>query len=128
VKGKEPAVVGRPVIAPVVEFKLRPVGRDPAMIEKVYVGTPPVATRDEEYATPTTPVDAAQLRASGTGGVVMVIPHELCTVFVLGLPDESTTCDVKENVPAVDGVPLISPVVGFRVRPGGKLPEGIENT
>jgi len=31
------------------------------------------------------------------------------------------------NVPALDGVPLMSPLVPFRFKPGGKLPEVIEN-
>ena len=43
VKEKSPAVVGVPVIAPVEELIVRPGGSDPAVIEKVYGGTPPAA-------------------------------------------------------------------------------------
>ena len=47
VKVKGPNAVGVPVIAPVVELSVRPVGRDPAMIENVYGGTPPLAVNAE---------------------------------------------------------------------------------
>jgi hypothetical protein len=43
-----PAAVGVPVIAPVDGLSVRPVGRLPPAIEKVYAGSPPVATRNEE--------------------------------------------------------------------------------
>jgi hypothetical protein len=36
---------------------------------------------------------------------------------------ESVTLTVKSKVPAVVGVPLISPVAVFNVRTGGRLPE-----
>jgi len=47
VKLKEPAVVGVPVMAPVLGFSVKPGGRLPAVIEKVYGGVPPVATSAE---------------------------------------------------------------------------------
>ncbi len=53
VKLKVPAAVGVPVIAPVDEFSVRPGGKLPELIEKVYEGTPPLATRLELYGTPT---------------------------------------------------------------------------
>ena len=43
-----PAAVGAPVMAPVAVLSVRPGDRLPALIEKVYGGVPPVATRDEE--------------------------------------------------------------------------------
>ena len=42
-------------------------------------------------------------------------------------PEESITWAVKLNVPAVVGVPLMAPVLGFNVKPGGRLPAAIEN-
>ena len=47
VKVELPAVVGVPVIAPVMVFNIRPAGRDPDAIENVYPGTPPAATAAE---------------------------------------------------------------------------------
>ena len=47
VKLNVPAVVGVPVMAPVVAFSVKPGGRLPARIEKVYGGTPPVTTTAE---------------------------------------------------------------------------------
>ena len=47
VKLNVPEVVGVPVIAPVEAFKVRPAGREPELIEKVYGETPPPATKLE---------------------------------------------------------------------------------
>jgi hypothetical protein len=49
----------------------------------------------------------------------MAMLNALCTVC--GVLLESATCTVKFAVPAVVGVPEISPLVD-RVRPAGKLP------
>src|ERR1039458_6777874 len=46
--GKVPAVVGVPVMAPVVVSSVKPGGNDPEMIEKVYGVLPPLATSAEE--------------------------------------------------------------------------------
>jgi hypothetical protein len=43
VKLKAAAVVGVPVIAPLVALSVRPVGRDPLAIDQVYGGVPPLA-------------------------------------------------------------------------------------
>ena len=48
VKLKVPAAVGVPVIAPVVVFRFRPAGRDPAATENVYGAIPPVTTGVDE--------------------------------------------------------------------------------
>jgi hypothetical protein len=47
VKVNDPAAVGVPVMAPVETFSVRPVGSEPAVMENVYGGTPPVATNAE---------------------------------------------------------------------------------
>ena len=44
-------------------------------------------------------------------------------VVVSVLPLESTTLDVKVYVPAVVGLPEITPVEVFSDRPGGSVPE-----
>jgi hypothetical protein len=39
------------------------------------------------------------------------------------VPEASSTCAVKVEVPAAVGVPAITPVAEERVRPAGKEPE-----
>ena len=43
-------------------------------------------------------------------------------VVVAGGDSESLTCTVKFEVPAVVGVPEITPLLAPRVKPAGKLP------
>jgi len=120
VKLNVPAVVGAPVMAPVVAFNVRPAGRLPEEIENVYGPTPPIATSAELYATPTWAVTPGQASAIGADTVIVQL-------VVAAVPVESTSLTVKLNVPAVVGVPAMAPVVVFSVRPGGRLPEEIEN-
>ena len=47
VKLNVPELVGVPVIAPVDALRVRPAGREPELMEKVYGDTPPPATRLE---------------------------------------------------------------------------------
>ena len=47
VKLNVPEVVGVPVIAPVDALRVRPAGREPELMEKVYGDSPPPATRLE---------------------------------------------------------------------------------
>ena len=64
VKLNDPAAVGVPVMAPVEGLISRPVGSDPAVIEKVSGCLPPAATNDELYGTPTCPPPAGGWRVS----------------------------------------------------------------
>ena len=63
------------------------------------------------------------------GRLVVVIANAAFTVMLrfavaesFGL-EESVTFAVKFVVPEAVGVPVIAPVLAFRVRPAGKLPE-----
>ncbi len=56
--------------------------------------------------------------AAQSGAIVMVWA---CVAVKLGCV-ESTTITVKSKVPAAVGVPVIAPVAGSIVRPGGKVP------
>jgi hypothetical protein len=47
VKVNDPAVVGVPVMLPVDGSSDKPVGNEPLVIENVYGGAPPLATRAE---------------------------------------------------------------------------------
>lgn len=60
-----PAVVGVPVIAPVVVFRVSPGGSEPEVTEKVYGVTPPAGFTDPVYPTATCPVPVGQFRVSG---------------------------------------------------------------
>ncbi len=48
-----------------------------------------------------------------------------CAVAVCGIEGGLDTCTVNVYEPAVVGTPLITPVELFRLRPGGKLPDGM---
>jgi hypothetical protein len=54
--------------------------------------------------------------------VVIIISHMRVPVA----PVLSCTSHVKSKVPAVVGVPVMDPVAGFSVRPGGNAPEMME--
>jgi len=51
---------------------------------------------------------------------------QVLVAVLVALPEESTTCAVKENVPAWVGTPVMAPVAGFNDSPGGRLPPAIE--
>jgi hypothetical protein len=53
-------------------------------------------------------------------GGTFVIKMLRASVTVAG--SASSTCTVKFEVPAVVGVPEITPVVAFRLNPAGRLP------
>jgi hypothetical protein len=114
---KVPAVVGVPVISPVSGFKFKPGGKAPLAMVYVYGSVPPSATIAESYGSPVSPL-AGHATGSGIGGF-MVMPHSPEGTLS---PSESVTSTVKLKVPSVVGVPVIAPVLGFRVRPGGKAP------
>jgi hypothetical protein len=98
-----PAAVGVPVIAPVVESRVRPLGSAPVATEKVNGAVPPVTIiAGLVKATPTSP-ELTEEQAS-EGPAITVYGHELVTV----LPLLSVT--VIEKLPASVGVPLITPV------------------
>jgi len=56
----------------------------------------------------------------------LTIMERLAVAVCTGLL-ESVTITVKVKVPWVEGFPEITPVVAFRVRPGGRAPELMEN-
>jgi hypothetical protein len=72
------------------------------------------------------PVVAEAHWAVISGGAI-VIPQLLVIVVACTPGVESVTLTVNENGPAVVGVPVIAPVVGFNVRPGGRAPVATEN-
>jgi len=67
---------------------------------------------------PTTPA-GSELVVTDNAGFTVILREAL--VAVLGAASESVTVTVKFVVPAVVGVPEITPVEGFKVSPEGRL-------
>ncbi len=108
------AVDGVPAIAPVA-LNVSPAGNAPALTPHVYPPVPPVAARDCEYATPTTP--------PGSDDVLTLSPAvpAIDNCFVAFAELLSVTCTVKVAVPAADGIPAIAPTA-LSVNPTGSAP------
>jgi hypothetical protein len=118
-----PAVVGVPVIAPVLVFRLRPVGRLPALMLQVYGPTPPDEASVWLYAVlaiPLTSDDVVTVNAAG--GFTVTVN---CWLDVNGGLAESFTFTVNVPLPPV-GVPEIVTellVLDPMVIPAGRVPE-----
>ena len=118
-----PAVVGVPEITPVDEARLNPAGKAPALIDQLYGVVPPLACSVVEYAVPAVP--------PGSDVVVIVggcaaAATAMLNAFVAVLFAASVTCTVNDTVPAVVGVPEITPVDEARLNPAGKAPALID--
>lgn len=72
VKLNVPPALGVPLITPVAEFKVRPVGKEPVVTAKVYGDCPPVAAKVAEYDTP--------ILAAGRLVLVMLKADKMLTV------------------------------------------------
>ena len=72
------------------------------------------------------PVVAVAQSAVIVGGT-MLMPQLLVVAVACTPGVESVTLTVKEKGPAEVGVPVIAPVVVFRVRPAGSAPEPMAN-
>jgi hypothetical protein len=120
VKVDDPAVVGVPESVPPL-LRLRPAGKVPAETLQEYGVKPPVAASVVEYAVPVVPPGSDEVvMESGCTEVEMVTVNDLVAVS-LG-DDESATCTVNVEEPAVVGVPESVPPL-LRLRPAGKVPE-----
>jgi hypothetical protein len=113
-------VVGVPLIAPADDI-LIPSGKRPETTDHKYGPLPPVATRFEEYATPTV--------AEGNELVVIDNASTMLSVNILvsvcGMNrDPSFTVTVTPKSPALVGVPAICPVAGRTASPGG-IPDAL---
>ncbi len=112
---KVPVAVGVPLMLP-SEAIVRPAGR--SLDEKVYgPPVPPLPLNGGvESGTPSTAVITAQV---AEGGALVVTLHVPVTVFSSVSPLKSVTWTWKDPVPTVVGVPVMLPVLGFRVSPSG---------
>jgi hypothetical protein len=118
VKFDVPAAVGVPLTTPVEEARDNPAGRLPERTDQLYGVAPPVATIVWLYATPTVPLGRVVVVITRLAGMTI----ESAWSSVSGVPWLSVTRTVKFDVPAVVGVPLITPPE-LRDSPDGRLPE-----
>ncbi|MFZ0228271.1 MAG: hypothetical protein WAL41_15320, partial [Mycobacterium sp.] len=94
-----PAVVGVPVIAPVLVFKLRPTGRLPALMLQVYGPTPPDEASVWLYAVLAIPLTRdAVVTVSAGGGFTVTVS---CWLEVIAGFAESFTFTVNVPLPPV---------------------------
>jgi hypothetical protein len=117
----EPAVVGVPLIAPVLVSRDSPAGSDPLDTDQVNGAVPPALVRLELYASPTTPVLSVPLRAKAGTKV------NVRSAVVDWLSARRTTTDVPVpvGVPvyAVHNFPLLQlPYLAHEIPVGG-VPE-----
>ena len=122
--GKLPLAVGTPKIWP-VGARMRPLGRLPEAIDHVYGAVPPVACSVPEYDEPVRPIGNDKVViARGAGAMVcaaVTVRVKVALAVCVG-ELESMTDTENEYVPAVVGVPEITPVSLARVSPAGSCP------
>src|SRR4029077_703859 len=114
-----PAVVGVPEITPVDATRLNPAGNVPALTLQLYGVVPPLACSVVEYAVPAVPPGNDVVV---TVGGCAVAATAILKAFVPVLFAASVTCIVHDAVPAVVGVPEITPVDATRLNPAGSVP------
>src|SRR5580658_8334926 len=111
---KVPEAVGVPLIAPVLVFSVKPLGRVP-VTEKVYGAVPPLMTGAGLFkATPTSP--------ELTAGQVSSTSRAIVKGQVVAAVTPLASFAWSVNVPEAVGVPLMAPVLVFSVRPLGRVP------
>jgi hypothetical protein len=116
VKFAVPAAVGTPLITP--PDNVRPAGGVPVVTDHAYGGVPPVASKLCEYEVPTAPFGRGDAVVIESGGGSTVRTND----FVVICDALSRTWTVKFAVPAVVGVPVITPAAD-NVRSAGGVPD-----
>ena len=114
-----PAAVGVPEITPVDATRLNPAGNVPALTLQLYGVVPPLACSVVEYAVPAVPPGKDVVV---TVGGCAAAATAILKAFVPVLFAASFTCTVNDTVPAVVGVPEITPVDATRLNPAGNVP------
>ena len=121
VKLNWPAVVGVPEMTPVVPLSVKPFGSDPLETVKVYGPVPPVAEIVWLYGVPMTP-------GGSVAGFTVIMGHPGAPAITIeygllpGHAFASVAVTVKLKVPAVVGVPEMTPVLALSVKPVGSAP------
>ena len=108
-----PVALAVPATTPVDAFRVSPEGKAPAVRVQAYGYVPPLADSVAEYTAPTVP--------AGSEDVVMVsgspIMTEKALVAIVRMLSETPI--VNPDAPADVGVPEMTPVAGFSIRPAG---------
>lgn len=114
------AVVGVPLITPVLAFSVKPGGSDPkVMLQVIGAMPPPFVCSVWLYSVLTVPLASDVVLMASTGLMLMV---SALVAVCCGVP-ESVACTVKFDMPLGPvGVPVIAPVAAFSVRPAGREP------
>ena len=122
-----PAADGVPLITPVLVLSVNPAGSTPENTEYVNGVSEPEKklARETELATPTVPLCAGTVPVNATGvAAAETVTAKLLVLAVFVLASVART--TMFAVPAVVGVPLITPVLALSVIPAGKTPEKTE--
>ncbi len=116
-----------PVIAPVVELRVRPEGRDPLAMENVRGAMPPdVDTPDVTAPTAMLGIDVEMILTE-PAGLALIVPVNV-RLWVCDSVSETLTVKLKFVPPLViPGVPEMSPVVASIDKPEGMVPLEIVN-
>jgi hypothetical protein len=114
-----PTIVGVPVIAPVDASNENPAGNVPTATAQAYGVVPPVAANVAEYAELTTPAGNVVV-VTESGGLTAIENARVVVCDPL-----SVTRTVKFDVPALDGVPLITPALD-RDKPPSNVPDSTD--
>jgi len=119
VKLDGPALVGVPLIVPPL-LKVRPAGNAPEVTVHEYGVVPPVAARVNEYAVPTIPFGTEAVVIVSVGALALMLMESGLVATPTG-EEESATCTVKLDWPALVGVPLMVPPL-LKLSPAGNAP------
>src|SRR5579885_3489003 len=116
VKVAGPAVVGAPLIAPLLALSASPAGSaEPFASDQVYGVVPPLPASCAAYGCPTMPAVSVEVVIASLAAAMVI--ESLAVAVCTGVA-ASLTCTVKVVLPAVVGVPAIAPSL-FRVIPAG---------
>src|ERR1035437_5012985 len=120
--GRDGIPAGVPLTIPVAEFNVKPVGSVPEVNCQTYGVVPPFAVSENVQSRP-----VKQLTGKGFAAVsrVAMVSGRGFVSLCIGVL-ASVTWNVGVAVPAVVGVPLITPVEGFNVKPVGKFPDNCQ--
>ena len=110
---------GVPLIRPLDALSDRPEGNVPAVNCQVYAPVPPVAARVCEYAESAWPLGRDVVVIVNSAGLMVRL--KVWLAVWTGEP-ESATLNVSGAITGVVGVPLITPVAPFRLKPAGNVP------
>ena len=111
------------MIAPVVVFSDRPDGKLPCEMLQVYGVIPPVTVALALYDVPTVaPGIDVDVKAS-----CPLTTKDKDMLPVCAGEEESEASTVKFELPLAVGVPAMTPVLEFRLKPAGRLPLRIDH-